>query len=597
MRARCILILLTLVCCFSCRKADLESRPVEVTNPYVTPRQQDFITFKASLGNYSTKASLDLSGTGKVRWEKGDRVLICSEDKQAVYEALSGGKDTTTLVRVAGDTLSRDNGRVFTAYYPADSKGLGVPSKLSFDNPATLSSVPMTASGSKNLNFENSFGVVCCDYKPESDMLVKYIRFSSDSKLSEDGPVTMDCTGFSPLGINLYAGTESSFAIYAAEGDYSSFQVEFLSDKDASPVDAISLEYDLSVARNHIARVNLNSPGGTSVNLGKKGTANCYVISEAGEYCFPPTRGCSSETISGISSVDIIWEMDNRSTAPSSSIFSSVGYSSGKINFTTPETFKSGNALIAARDASGTILWSWHIWAIENAIQDLPYDSDGRYVLMDRSLGALAGVRSSNPNGNNACASSLLYQWGRKDPFPGQTISSDRSIIPVSGTARTLSNGPSTFVNAVQNPTVFYLGDGNWCSENSQWDSSQKSITDPCPLGYIVPPQEAFSEQADVFYGGFTGSGCVSRGGSFIFALSGKYYCYPLSSWYNGSTGDKEAKGVSMSWTSLAVENDAVACYMWYGAPTEGAAKRPNMDNTYKLSRSAGASVRCMKQQ
>lgn len=595
MKLHYILIIIPLLCCFSCKKADTESKPIEVINPYVTPRQQDFITFKASLENYSTKAALDLSGTGKVHWEKGDRVLICSEDKQAVYEAISGGKDTTTLVRVAGDTLSRDNGRIFTAYYPADSKGIGVPAKLGYDNPATLSCVPMMASGSKNLNFENSFGVIYCYYKPEEDLLVKYLRFSADGSLSEEGPVLLDCTGFSPLGVNLYAGSESSFSIFAAEGVYSSFRVEFLAEKDTSPLDEISLEYDLSVSRNHIAQVNLNSPGGTAINLGRRGTANCYIISEAGEYCFTPTKGCSSEAISGISSVDIIWEMDNQGSAPSSSIFSSLNYSSGKIHFQTPESFKSGNALIAAKDASGTILWSWHIWAIENAIIDLAYDSEKHYLMMDRSLGALSGARSSNPGSDNTYASSLLYQWGRKDPFPGQTIAGDRPIVDVSGTARTKENGPATIELSVQHPTVFYLGEGNWSSESAGWSSSEKSIYDPCPTGYIVPPMDVFSENADIFYDNFTGSGCASRGGSYIFSVSGKYYCFPLSAWYNGASGDKEAKGTTMTWTSHSQDATATACYMWYDYPPGGSKKAPLVDSDYQIAKSSGASVRCMK--
>ena len=595
MRFRYILILLPLLCCLSCKKADSESQAVVVTNPFVTPRRQSFITFKATLEKYATKATLDLSGTGKVCWEKGDRVLICGEGKEAVYEAISGGKDTSTLVRVSGDTLSRDNGSIFTAYYPADSRDGGVPSRLNYDNPAILPAVPMMASGNKNLNFENRLGVVQCYYKPESDMLVKYLRFSAGSSLSADKTILLDCTGFSPLGINLYTETESSFTIFLQEGSYPSFRVELLQEKDASPLEDITLEYDLEVGKNRIAEVNLNSPSGSSINLSRKGTANCYVISEAGDYFFIPTKGCSQDAITGIASVEVVWEMDNQSTAPTSSLFTSLRYASGKIHFQTPETFKSGNALIAAKDADGTILWSWHIWAIQNAITDLAYDSDKKYLLMDRSLGALAGVRSSNPNSDNKYASSLLYQWGRKDPFPGQTLSGDRPIVAVSGTAMISESAPVTMEQATQHPTVFYLGTGNWCSADASRSPSTKSIYDPCPAGYIVPPQLAFSESADVFYDNYTGSNCKSRGGSFIFALSGKYYCYPLSAWFNGSTGAKEAKGTNMMWTTQSQSDAATACYMWYGTPEGSSAKAPLVDASYQLSKTSGASVRCMK--
>lgn len=596
MRKGCILFVLISLCGWSCRKGDLESQPVEVINPYVKPRQVDFITFKASVENYESKATLDLSGSGKVVWEKGDRVLICCEDKEALYEALSGGKDTTTLVRVSGDTLSRDNGQVFTAWYPADSKEAGVPSRLSYSDPSVLSSVPMTASGSKNLNFENRFGVVRCSYKPERDLLVKYIRFSAATPLCAQGPVLLDCTGFSPLGINLYAGKECSFALFAQAGGYSSFRTELLSDLDAAAMVDITLEYDLEVSRNQMAEVNLNLPGGSGANLSKNGTANCYTIKDAGEYWFKPTRGCSEEVISGIATVELVWEMDNQGTAPATSVFSALSYVPGKIQFQTTDPFKTGNALIAAKDAAGTVLWSWHIWAVENAIADYPYDSAGKYLLMDRSLGALAGTRSSSPS-DNKYASSLLYQWGRKDPFPGQTTQGDRPLIAVNGTARSLEIAPVTLSQSVQNPTVFYVGGGNWCVEDgeAQWNADTKSLYDPCPPGYIVPPMEVFTEAADIFYVNFTGSGCVSRGGSYIFPLNGKYYCWPLSAWFNGSTGAKEEKGTNVMWTTRSQENTASACYMWYSTPPGGSKKAPLADPDHQMPKTSGASVRCMK--
>ncbi len=100
-------------------------------------------------------------------------------------------------------------------------------------------------------------------------------------------------------------------------------------------------------------------------------------------------------------------------------------------------TRKAGNALIAAYDdekCEGNILWSWHIWVPgtgvdpeAGAIEYYHYSWDasgihtneyipGRLV-MNLNLGALAespkqsGVLDHDTYG-------MLYQWGRKDPFP-----------------------------------------------------------------------------------------------------------------------------------------------------------------------------------
>jgi hypothetical protein len=43
-------------------------------------------------------------------------------------------------------------------------------------------------------------------------------------------------------------------------------------------------------------------------------------------------------------------------------VIAAVGVEDGYITFSTPETLKPGNALIAAKDADDVILWSWHIW-------------------------------------------------------------------------------------------------------------------------------------------------------------------------------------------------------------------------------------------
>lgn len=94
-----------------------------------------------------------------------------------------------------------------------------------------------------------------------------------------------------------------------------------------------------------------------------------------------------------------------------------------------------GNGLIAAYDAAGNILWSWHVWVtdyspsphgnvtvLEPATkrkQKYTYRSDiDQPPMMDRNLGALAGYVAV-PTGNDSeleksKANGLHYQWGGK---------------------------------------------------------------------------------------------------------------------------------------------------------------------------------------
>ena len=230
------------------------------------------------------------------------------------------------------------------------------------------------------------------------------------------------------------------------------------------------------------------------VNLSANGSANCYVVSSSGAYGFRTTQGNSSTSVGAVSSAVVLWESYGTSTTPSvGSIINNVSYSSNTITFSTPTTLKNGNAVIAAKDASGNILWSWHIWVCGGydpiASAQTYYNSAG--TMMDRNLGAT----SATPGDVGALG--LLYQWGRKDPFLGSS-----SISSNTQAKSTLSSWPSpvsstsstgTVAYAVKNPTTFITASSStqydWVyssRDNSLWSSS-KTIYDPCPPGWKVP--------------------------------------------------------------------------------------------------------------
>lgn len=114
---------------------------------------------------------------------------------------------------------------------------------------------------------------------------------------------------------------------------------------------------------------------------------------------------------------------------------------------------KEGNALIAAYNKNHDIVWSWHIWVTENdpanvssAVTYSTYTWNEKgiisnirvpgYAIMPCNLGALAYEPEEGEEAHNNGAyktkiapktHGMLYQWGRKDPFPPSIIGTDGS--------------------------------------------------------------------------------------------------------------------------------------------------------------------------
>ena len=240
------------------------------------------------------------------------------------------------------------------------------------------------------------------------------------------------------------------------------------------------------------------SPVETVVSLGELGrTANCYVVSQEGTYSIPAVKGNSVESVGDVASAEVLWESFGTDVTPTvGDIIEQVQYeaTTGKIVFSTPVTLKNGNAVIAAKDASGEILWSWHIWVCKDfdpeATAQEYYNNAG--VMMDRNLGAI----SATPG--DVGAMGLLYQWGRKDPFLGSSsISSSIKAASTLSWPSTVSSNPSTgsIDYAVKHPTTFIMLNSrnydwyytnNSSTDNTRWQSA-KTIYDPCPPGWRVP--------------------------------------------------------------------------------------------------------------
>lgn len=247
------------------------------------------------------------------------------------------------------------------------------------------------------------------------------------------------------------------------------------------------------------------------VDLSKAGTANCYIVSTSGTYKFKTVKGNSSEPVGSVSTAEVLWESFGTDVKPNvGDLISSVSYSDGYVSFCTNQTYKEGNALIAVKDNKGTddtsddvILWSWHIWITDQPEGQVYFNNAG--TMMDRNLGAT----SATPKDIGAFG--LLYQWGRKDPFLGtssltlnnETIALSTLTWPAfvisnteTGTIAYSVANPTTFIaynkygndsdptNNANNNDWFYSADSS--TDNTRW-SVNKTIYDPCPVGWRVP--------------------------------------------------------------------------------------------------------------
>ena len=321
-----------------------------------------------------------------------------------------------------------------------------------------------------------------------------------------------------------------------------------------------------------------NQTNGGSTN---ENTANCYVVSASGFYCFPLVYGnaikngtfntpayTSTKTRSDILTTFINhtgnpitspYIKENSGCVPAKAellwqdapdLISNVQYNNSKMQlFVNPEnyisfqvnalTIRQGNAVIAIKDASDAILWSWHIWVTdENIGQTIEVTNhqsqkckfmpvnlgwcDGRtetYAERSCKVKFTAGDASKEVIIKQVSASITTggnhpyYQWGRKDPFlPTNGLSNtNKTWYDKDGNAHTespkmedFSTGSTCIMNYILKPDVMqsqYYGDNAyanlWSADNHLYTANDenviKTIYDPSPVGFKLPFSSAFT--------------------------------------------------------------------------------------------------------
>jgi len=234
-------------------------------------------------------------------------------------------------------------------------------------------------------------------------------------------------------------------------------------------------------------------------NLVVSNPANSYIVyhedvagysANAGKaFKIPAVKGKSSTSVGAIASVSVLWETYNGTSdeVVAKTVIADVDYDDSYIYFKLPAhtVMHTGNALIAAKDVMGTILWSWHIWVPSSIVSSIANATFSKTAVMDRNLGAIEPVVAAEST-VPVSAYGLYYQWGRKDPFFTKNWKRNATLD-----LAFVNPGWVTTEVAIQNPTTWYYknedGKYNWNSSEltDLWGSS-KTIYDPCPEGYKV---------------------------------------------------------------------------------------------------------------
>ena len=214
------------------------------------------------------------------------------------------------------------------------------------------------------------------------------------------------------------------------------------------------------------------------------------------------------------------------------------------ITFKVPKEYIcQGNALVAVL-ADGVIAWSWHIWVTDENLTVLKDGCNGyKFTTVNlgwcdgrtetyaertcqvRAVQDAPGVTAENQlvtgpvtirqtaNTVTTLGNDVLYQWGRKDPLQGGDGSSETAfkVFYADNYAPEIAAGKVSLGTAIQNPYKFYTdGGGNtdWCSTSyyNNWNAAlndcdegtksvpvTKTIYDPTPVGFKMPPQAAYA--------------------------------------------------------------------------------------------------------
>ena len=333
--------------------------------------------------------------------------------------------------------------------------------------------------------------------------------------------------------------------------------------------------------------------------------SNCFVITRCGEsYSIPVVwKGESGERIAP-AAVELLWQ------SPGGMLQSVQMMDDEHVSFHVPGNdgeIVPGNALLAARNAAGEVLWTWHVWVTDSA----PREVDG---YMDRNLGAAYARHETTTEILRSYGT--YYQWGRMTPFVGPyayncssamdaymytSTTSERKLLAYE--PATAATGTADY--AVSHPLVYLLGteesgyDWHFTHDDTLWSASSKSLYDPCPKGWRVADSFDGWEIADDRSAAMAGLEAqfgwnLARGEAQSFFLGGGRRSWLYGQITNVNTCEVPKPWIGCYWTAAsATGHKAEALY--FTLDTEDA-RLSEFDPARSSERANGMQVRCVRE-
>ena len=224
---------------------------------------------------------------------------------------------------------------------------------------------------------------------------------------------------------------------------------------------------------------------------------------------------------------------------------------------------------------------------------------NGAGTMMECDLGAACVESDAYP-----WSSGLYYQYGRKDPFWGDHSCTLDGWKKVESDATT---GNMSYADA--HPTTFLCSTRHWLynAETGLWRRN-KSISDPCPPGYVVPDggQYGVWVMASGNPNGVRGEDCSSylvdngSGAALEFRSAGKCYYRPKGyiDGISGALSAKELPVYSYYWSGTSTSDGLVYIYgieIYNSSSTVIYIKYDARPYSRTKMLSSGYFVRCMK--
>lgn len=377
-----------------------------------------------------------------------------------------------------------------------------------------------------------------------------------------------------------------------------------------------TLEIKISATDDHNRKVEYSGSLSIVEITTTAGAANCHVVKPGGTLTIKAVKG-NSTTALEFDNATLVWQ-------DAIGLVSSVsGNGSEGVVVVRLADGKEGNAVVAARDGD-RIVWSWHVWVTDYDPEADIFewtDANGiTYKYMDRNLGALSAEKYSKES------LGLMYQWGRKDPFPGgDDVESQiqKRIYDINGNQiymkieerPTYNDNTSTNLQlAIEHPDVFYgapssswpvvdwLTDKAALQNNDLWGgkTNAKTVYDPCPEGWRIPA----AGNGWGFRTEYKKKGSLNDDGEYDESYpwfqdydkcigfryktkAGKEYWFPLVGKLDPNNGTLQSVGGSGYYNTCTDNSNTVfyECLAWGNPASES-----------MLNRTHGAATRCIKE-